>query len=201
MKANTFAISTLLLTILTFGGCKKPAAAADAADEDTIAEAAHDKEIGDPTILSVLNALLTGYNSTIIGMAFDHSFINPNWSTFTNDKGQTIVQFAGGTNYREMEKTGLIFDTFKPAECPAIETVLTDYSHNPGGVSVNAKGELVTFKPNNACLDTLPVVMVFQFMLSHDKKDFKIATLLFGTPKTSVDYLPVLPRVLDWIYS
>ncbi len=48
-----------------------------------------------PEVEVVRNGVLTGYNSTTVGKAFEGTFQNAKWSSFETPKGATVVQFDG----------------------------------------------------------------------------------------------------------
>lgn len=51
--------------------------------------------LGTSAVETVRGGVLTNYDSTTVGKAFEGTFQNAKWSSFDTPKGQTIVQFDG----------------------------------------------------------------------------------------------------------
>jgi hypothetical protein len=52
--------------------------------------------VGDVGVVeTVRKGVLTGYNSTTVGKAFEGTFQNPKWTSFKTPKGATVVEFNG----------------------------------------------------------------------------------------------------------
>ena len=59
----------------------------------------------DKTVSLVKNGHLNNYPASTVGEAFDSFFSNPQWKSFTSDKGKRVVEFAGKCMYFEKEVT------------------------------------------------------------------------------------------------
>ena len=59
----------------------------------------------DATVSLVKNGHLNNYPANTVGEAFDSFFSNPQWKSFTADKGKQVVEFAGKCMCFEKEAT------------------------------------------------------------------------------------------------
>jgi len=75
-----------------------------------------------PEIDVVRDGVLTGYNSTTVGKAFEGTFQNAKWSSFETAKGATIVEFKGTM------KLSMFTDLFGCS--PACQKRLDDFHDN-----------------------------------------------------------------------
>jgi hypothetical protein len=162
-------------------------------------------EQGDSSVIAVVkNGVLSNYNTTTVGKAFEGTFQNPQWKSFVSPKGTTIVEFNGTVKPKLLLKSGLNI----PEGNAGAETAITNCMDN-----LNLKDEMTQeahqgdywrlsvvywmlhtrperFDRLNECVN-LPIS--FQFALSADKDTFSLAYIdeMFSNQ---------VEKVMDFIY-
>jgi hypothetical protein len=162
-------------------------------------------EQGDSSLIAVVkNGVLSNYNTTTVGKAFEGTFQDPKWKSFVSPKGTTIVEFDGTIKPKLLLKSGL----YIPEGNAGAETAITNCMDN-----LNLKDDMTQeahqgdywrlsvvywmlhtrperFDRLNECVN-LPVS--FQFALSADKDTFSLAYIdeMFSNQSE---------KVMDFIY-
>jgi hypothetical protein len=110
-----------------------------------------------PEVEVVRNGMLSRYNSTTVGKAFEGTFQNPTWTSFETPKGATVVEFDGAISYGELNR-----GHFQPY----IGKVQKEACHRSEGSDFD--------DAFMKCVAALTLPVKFQFALSADKKSFEI---------------------------
>jgi hypothetical protein len=132
-----------------------------------------------PELELVRNGVFEEHNTTTVGKAFEGTFQDAKWSTFETPKGAIVVQFDGTVTAEVLKAAGFIWYAYH--EPSATEKACIESSFGIIADCVEA-----------ASLPPVPVR--FQFLISADKKTFKIGYVdqkVFGSRAT---------EALDFIY-
>ncbi|MGA2590108.1 MAG: hypothetical protein ABSH32_09350 [Bryobacteraceae bacterium] len=155
-------------------------------------------------IETVRNGVLTNYNSTTVGKAFEGTFQNAKWTTIETAKGQTVVQFDGTvetmrfgkvTTAEELSANTVYEASSMRSKCMASlgvtgrftelmrqheETRRADHTNDPGWnydwgwLQLNEK--LLAINTSVAhCMNNSPTPVKFQFTLSADQESFELS--------------------------
>ena len=123
-----------------------------------------------PEVEIVRNGVLTGFDSTTVGKAFEGTFQNATWSSFETPKGATVVQFDGTVNRAVLNDLTRVDQFLRP------EAFLRDRCIDFLGLDQQQKTESDEAKIRS-CVETRPLPVRFQFLLSADKTSFQISHL------------------------
>ena len=153
--------------------------------------------------------VLTNYNTTTVGKAFEGTFQDAKWSSFDTPKGETVVQFDGTVQFGLLGKMTAdklaayanLTETFhgftlldnttntRKNDCIASLGVADALKKDTGnGAAVGAFGKIAD------CMNNAVIPVKFQFVLSADNKTFKLHYVddAFGND---------LDRALPFIYK
>jgi hypothetical protein len=160
---------SLLILGIVIAGCAQISAATDSPSRSDVD--------------FVRNGVLPAYTSKTVGKAFEGTFQNPKWTSFTSAKGVHIVQFNGSI----------------PAK--ALAGFPNVYLTNLKGEQTDILWSDIERKCFGGVPDPCRLPVMFRFAISPDKKTPELAyidTTVFGTTVTTV---PVdLDAVVAFIY-
>jgi len=126
------------------------------------------------TVIDVVrNGVLTGHDSTTVGKAFEGTFQNPKWTSFTSPKGQFIVQFDGIVGRDVLRRNGF---TGTSDRIDLYRECLKETGRETDGP------EVAKCVDEKLTASTLPVTIQFTFSL--DKSSF---TLTYIDPKAFLE--------------
>jgi len=177
----------------------------------------------DPSVDLVRAGSLPGFASMTVGKAFGDKFQNARWNSFQTPNGVSIVDFSGTIRSGVLSVAGLTIDGLNPIilrsncitslglgakmsvearsvqtfEDAASESGVKHYAPTAASKQQQPEKELsdASEAKIQACMESLPIPVKFQFIVSADRKTFELAyidAMPFG--KTPPD------RVLAFIY-
>jgi hypothetical protein len=114
----TLAVVALIGTV-AFTGCqtsKTSVASKDSSLATGSPSAA--TSLDDALVIAVVkNGILTDYNTTTVGKAFEGTFQNPHWTSFETPKGAMVVEFTGTVSPNALRAVNLSAEKAKREAC------------------------------------------------------------------------------------
>jgi len=152
-------------------------------------------EQGDSRAIAVVkNGVLSNYNTTTVGKAFEGTFQNPKWKSFVSPKGVTVVQFDGTITALKLTEQGFVeFDgIYKKPASELVDGCIENLGLSAERAQFNMDWLATT--PSSTLLSTNPldvkhyniqkcvaaqvaIPVQFQFLLSADHTSFQIGYL------------------------
>jgi hypothetical protein len=151
----------------------------------------------------VKNGVLTGYESTTVGKAFEGTFQNAKWTTFETPKGATVVEFNGtlkpkaSSKWHISESHGGVIDSGITVPQKLLHPIVVSCINKLGlddEMKQEAKandywllgveywmlrqegGHPERIAKIKSCInESVSIPVSFQFTLSSDKKEFKLS--------------------------
>lgn len=96
---SKLSISLTILGVMACGGCQTFTSSTAQGASTSETPTAH----RGPEVEVVRNGILTGYNTTTVGKAFEGTFQNPKWTSFVSPKGVTVVEFNGTIKMKALQ--------------------------------------------------------------------------------------------------
>jgi hypothetical protein len=137
--------------------------------------------IPNSAIQVVRNGVLGKYNEVTVGKAFEGTFQNAKWSSFVSPRGVTVVQFDGTILWGRRPDGHRAVEDLAPAE------ILRNCVSPPDFEQLDPVDRMA-----DCAIDT-PVPVRFQFLVSVDRKTFRIGYV--------DDHFGTVERALAFVYN
>jgi hypothetical protein len=192
---NSIILSLVMIASFSFCGCGNITSKTDTERTTSPGKTPNppSRTASDSAIDTVKEGMLAGYDSTTVGKAFEGTFQRPKWTAFETPKGQTIVQFDG-----TISGLGTLTDAeWKKGASPLMAGWLgVEEIHNMwAGCAKSLRLQELDTPEADAkirdCVHGTPVPAMFQFVLSADKKSFRLAYTekRFGSPEQAIAFV------------
>lgn len=159
-------VALIVIVIVRQASSEGKAAVATTEKDGTVTRTAA-KNVSKSGVIDVVrNGILTGYDSTTVGKAFEGTFQNAKWTSFETPKGATMVEFNGEVNIKALRAGGFAVDSFYTPQGKAL------WESCGGTIPTTPANEAAT-EPCVLAKDVYSPVK-FQFLLSSDATSFQL---------------------------